>query len=147
MTGFPRGQKTKALAFLQVVENTLGWDPGKRGSRRRGQELYVGKVLDKIATNPQLYTWDNLGLAVELVRRKRHVIQSPLNVFSFVEEAVELAYVPIERPLDEEMAEATRLEYSRTDPDAELWLMRLARAADHARADVLQMWRDAGRAG
>lgn len=131
-------QISSATAFCKHVEARLGWLPEDRYApawqRYRGE---ASKVLRKIATNPELYTWRNLGLAVEYLAREKKT-RSPVGVFSYVGVALEAAANP-DPAVEEELRAALRLEMAKGDPKG--WVERLNRAVGPFRMELLNQWR------
>lgn len=122
--------------FIDAVENTLGWSSALRGPRWKVRKIEAGKVDKKRATNPALYTWPNLMLALELCRRER-LPRTPTGVFAHVERALELRRAP-EVDLEEAIREATAREVAAGDPDQ--WVTRFARSAGHYRKEAYEQW-------
>lgn len=126
-----------ATEYCKLVENKLGWAP-PRGVR--GWELYraeAAKVNRKIATNPSLYTWDNLLMAVALLVRERQS-RTPIGVFSHVERALDLA-MDKDDDIEEEIRKVIAYETERGDPNG--WVTRLNRATGGWRRTALDEWR------
>lgn len=129
-----------ATQFVELVSNRLGWLPPGKAEPWREVAIEASKVKRKIATNPVLYTWDNLELAVELLARERVTPKSPAAVCWHVERALRLAEVDVSRAtIDAEVEEAIRLEVEAGDPDQ--WAIRLARSFGMGRVEVLNQWR------
>lgn len=126
-------------AFCQLVENRLGWSPPPGGPAYRRYVVEAAKVKRKIASNPELYTWAALELAVELLARER-LPRTPIGVFSHVERALTMARLP-ETDLEEQIRSAMRYEGLRGDPGG--WVTRFTRATGPYRAEVLDEWRRA----
>lgn len=123
--------------FVKIVESRLGFvippvDPHWETYRQE-----ASKVKRKIATNPQLYTWDNLLLAVEYLAQKG-MSRNPVGVFSFVESALAVAKEP-EQDVELDIRAAIRVELHRGDPDG--WLPRFSRAVGGYRREALEEWR------
>lgn len=131
----------KAIEFCELVEGRLGWEVPTRLPRWRAMTTEAGKVNKKIATNPTLYTWDNLCLAVELLAREK-LSRSPVGVFSHVDRALDLA-LDSEHDVEDQIREAVTYETRRGDPHG--WGTRFARASGHYRRLILAEWREAAR--
>ena len=129
-----------ATEFCKAVEARLGW-LAPEGPAYQRYRIEVGKVNRKIATNPTLYTWRNLELAIELLSREKKS-RNPMGVFAHVERAVELAVEP-ESDIETQIREAIRHETHRGDPAG--WVTRLNRAMGHYRVEALREWRESVR--
>lgn len=130
-----------AIEFVKIVEARLGWMPPSSHNVRMGHTRYVAeaaKVKRKAATKPDLYTWDNLLLAVELLVRERQP-RTPVGVFAHVERALAMA-VEVEDDLETAIRDATAYEVQRGDPDG--WETRFARAVGHYRSLALAEWKE-----
>lgn len=123
--------------FCKIVEARLGWSP-PAGPPFKRYQAEARKVTNKIATNPVLYTYENLLLAVELLVREKQP-RTPIGVFGHVDRALDLA-LDKEVPVEEQIREATAIEARRGDPDG--WVERFARAVGIYRPQTLQEWRD-----
>lgn len=123
--------------YCKVVESTLGWVPPPGAAFRRYQAMAsrVNKRLRDL--DPNLYTWHNLELAVELCRRE-HLPRNPLGVLKHVERAVEMSVVPAP-DLWQRVVGAIHDERAIGDPDG--WADRLARAQGEFQREVLEEWR------
>lgn len=126
-----------ATEFCKVVENRLGWAP-PAGPGWKQYSPEAAKVKRKVATNPSLYSWDNLLLAVELLVREKKS-RSPLGVFAHVERALDLA-LDKDDDIEVLIREAVAYEQHRGDPDG--WVTRFARATGGYRALALAEWRE-----
>lgn len=126
-----------ATEFCQLVENKLGWAPPGHLPAFRRYQIEAAKVKRKIATNPGLFTWRNLELAVELLWRERQP-RTPIGVFAHVERAVEKAVVS-EEAVELQIREALKIEEHRGDPDG--WVTRFARATGAFRREAFEEWR------
>lgn len=129
------------IRFCELVEARLGWEVPSRRVRWRVLMSEGNKVAKKVATNPDLYTWDNLILAVELCARERKS-RTPLGVFAHVERALDLA-LDDEIDVEQEIREVVAYETSRGDPGG--WVVRFARATGHYRRLALDEWKQAER--
>lgn len=130
---------TSATRFCKLVEAKLGWvPPNPHAPAWLAYKQEASKVTNKIATDPELYTWRNLELAVELLRREKKP-RSPIGVFAHVARAVEMAN-EVEPDLDTQIREATAYEVRRGDPAG--WVTRFARAQGAYRAQALAEWRE-----
>lgn len=122
--------------YCQLVESRLGWLPPEGLSYRRYQQE-ARKVTTKQQTNPALFTFDNLRLAVELLAREKKT-RTPIGVFAHVQRALDLAQ-DTETDLEIDIRAAMRVEAHRGDPDG--WVDRFARAVGPYRAEALAAWR------
>lgn len=125
-----------ATEFVKLVERRLGWEapPGPSYQVYRAE---AAKVKRKIASNPDLYTWENLRLAVELLARERQP-RTPIGVFSHVERAVDLA---VEKDEDVELEIWKVISYETQRGDPQDWGTRFARATGGYRKILLDEWR------
>lgn len=129
-----------ATEFVEMCENVLGWTPDSSKPLWKARQIMAGRVNKTRASNPTLYSWLNLELTVEWLRRKRQMIQSPLFVFYKVEEAVREANRPEPpRPLTDLIAAALADEMMNPTP-SDFWVGRLTRSAGLARQDVYDEW-------
>ncbi|MGZ4745628.1 MAG: hypothetical protein ACXVYY_00960 [Oryzihumus sp.] len=136
-----------ATQFCLLVECRLGWDP-YRLAKEQGKDVYkirgaeAGKINKKVATDPGLYSWENLELAVAYLFRKRIPVQTPTAVCWYVEEALKLA--ERREPLDDlgaRVTQAIATEMARDDAGSQEWIGRLARSTGVGREEVLAQWR------
>lgn len=136
-----------ATELCALVENTLGWTPivSDKMPRWRAIAIMAGRVNKKIETNPKLYTWRNLEIAVAYLWAKRQQVRSPMGIFYVVEDAVAQSYETPQQPLGDQVEQAIRTEYEIDDAQTIRWVTRLSRAFGDARADVLVEWRAARR--
>lgn len=134
--------------FIVFVENQLGWTPetSEKKPLWKARAIEVAKLKKKMATDPNLYTWDNLALAVEYLRHKRQPVTSPVAVCWFVKDALKDA---VERPTLTDLGEAVQAaidwEKRHQIPGFAEWIITLTRAHGSARGAVLDEWRSAGR--
>lgn len=134
----------KATAFIIFVENTLGWIPPvtEKTPLWKARAVEAGKLNKKIKTNPRLYTWENLALAVEYCRRKKQEVRSPTALCWTVERALREAYQPADStPVQAQVDAAIAWEQTNQLDDADTWIGRLTRAGGDGRKDVLNEWR------
>ncbi len=124
-------------AFCKHVEGRLGWEPPDVEPQWRRYMVEARKVARKRQQDPNRFTWRNLTLAVELLRR-RQLTRTPCGVFAYVDLAVERANV---EPTDLETAivDAINAELCVGDPAG--WAGRLMRARGSYRREVLEEWR------
>lgn len=128
-----------ATQFCELVENRLGWQV--KGERWRGLMAEAGKVKRKIASNPSLYTWENLRLTVELLAKEKKP-RTPVGVFAHVERALDLA-LDQEDDTETQIREVMKFETMRGDPQG--WAVRFARADGPFREILLGEWRESAR--
>lgn len=130
-----------ATEFCEHVENTLGWEPTVKDGDPKWKRYMVeaAKLNRKVKSDKDLYTWDNLLLTVEWLRRKRKAT-TPTGVCWHVEKALKEAAVP--DPLNDHL---TALVFSAIteamvagEPD---WVEKLARATGSARTEALTDWK------
>lgn len=120
--------------FCKVVENRLGWRPPDLGWRSYIPAARV--VRRKIASNPRLYTWENLLLAVELLAREKQP-RSPAGVFAHVERALERKRED-DSDVEKRIQHAVGIEAGRGDPEG--WGVRFARAMGPFRLELIEEW-------
>ena len=138
-----RGDVKRATELVRTVENTLGWAP----HNRRQRNLMIVAVLAKIEEQPTLYTWHNLALTVELLRRQRVQAGSPMFLFCKVQEAVDAAYIPVLVSTLAQLVEgAIEREQDRQLDGWQDWVGRLSRATGQGRQVAHDQWVAAGRA-
>jgi len=131
-----------ATEFCELVERRLGWEvPVRNGARWKGLVVEAHKVNQRRYMDIDLYTWENLQLAVELLAREKKS-RSPMGVFSHVQRALDLA-LDVEPDIEEEIRVVMRYETQRGDPEG--WVTRFARADGHHRKVLLDAWREAVR--
>jgi hypothetical protein len=121
------------------VENTLGFvlDPSKPPWKAR--QIEAGKLKRKRATDPELYSVENLLLTVEYLRQRRQEVKSPAAVCWFVQEALERA---LKEPTVDELASLIQaaIDQEQSRPGGAEWIGRLTRARGDARAEVYREW-------
>lgn len=125
-----------ALQFCHLVENRLGWSPHPKAAPLKVFRSTALVVTEKIETNPTLYTWHNLLLAVELLASERET-RSPMGVFAHVERALLLSRVD-GTDTDAKIQHAIKVERHRGDPDG--WIVRFARASGRWRTEAYEEW-------
>jgi hypothetical protein len=131
---------TKLSEFILYVENTLGWAPPENQERWVSYGIEARKLKRKMATNPDLYTLDNLVLAVALLRHERKPVRSPVAVCSHVERAIKLAAAPeTTSDLAGKIHQAIIEAFTAGDTT---WVERLAAAHGTARRETLNAWRE-----
>lgn len=135
-----------ATELVVLIENTLGWTPPDHLPLWKSRSVEAGKINRQVEANPRLYTWHNLELAVEYLRRKRQPVKSPVGVIYAVEKALEdAAAPPVQRPLGELIDSALAWEHEHELPDSAKWIGWLTRASGNARQGVYDEWVATGR--
>lgn len=129
-----------ATEFCKLVEARLGWE-APAGSPRMRYRAEAAKVNRKIQTNPHLYTWDNLQLAVALLVREKKS-RTPIGVFAHVERALTVA-TEQEVDVEEQIRAIVAYETSLGDPMG--WVVRFSRAVGHYRVLAVEEWKAAVR--
>lgn len=124
--------------FCQLVENTLGWEPDETLPPWKVMSAEVGKLKRKMATKPKLYTWENLTLAAELLRRERKTVTSPAAVCWHVERAIRAANQTVTSDIVGHIHAAVTEAFLAGEPE---WVERLARAIGDGRYEVLEQWK------
>jgi hypothetical protein len=129
-----------ATEYCKLVENRLGWaPPGIYGWKKYAAE--AAKVKRKIATDPNLFTWDNLMLAVELLVREKQP-RTPIGVFAHVDRALDLA-LDKDHDIEHEIRGVVAYESALGDPAG--WVTRFARATGQYREMALNEWKESVR--
>lgn len=139
---------TGPKSYVEYVENTLGWAPDtSKVERWKAILIEASKVKRKIATDPSLYTWENLALTVEWLRQRHEEVRTPTSVLWRVEAALKdtaTAKVPVvAADVAEQIREAVIWEQTTAAPGFQGWVSRLTRAAGTGREGVLAEWRTA----
>lgn len=118
-------------AYIVHVENTLGWE-APVGEEWQRYQREARNVILRQETNPELYTWRNLMLATEYLRRRK-TSRSPLGVFAYVELA--LAEAPVD---DTELETNIRTAVARELRAGDIlgWAARFARATGSYRGQA-----------
>jgi hypothetical protein len=129
-----------ATEFCKLVENRLGWAP-PAGAPYRQYRVEAAKVKRKIATDPDLYTWDNLKLAVALLAREKQP-RTPMGVFAHVDRALDLA-LDKDHDVEHEIRQVVAYESALGDPAG--WVTRFARATGQYREMALNEWKESVR--
>lgn len=125
-----------ATQFCKLVEQRLGWEVSA-GPDWKKYMTEASKVERKRATNPSLYTWENLRLAVELLAREK-TSRSPVGVLSHVDRALDLA-LDTEHDVETEIRKVIAYEVGRGDPNG--WEQRFARTDGPYRQEALNEWK------
>lgn len=137
----PRLTTAAAIRFVEHCEQTLGWSPNPRAGLSRGRRAAAEKLLTRMKQNLALFTWPNLHLAVELLRRRRTTIGSPSAVCLYVDEAVRKAVEPVVRiDVAARVERAADYEQANRLPDWQHWYGRLVRARGDAREQLVTEW-------
>lgn len=134
---------TKTTDLVTLISNQLGWAPPLDDNRPpwKVKATEASKLSRGIAKDPALYTFANLELAVEYMRRKHITPHSPLAVLTFVKPALKAANTVEVRPLGELVDEAIAYEYEQQAPGWEKWASRLTNAFGAYRQEVYDAWR------
>lgn len=131
-----------ATEFVILCENTLGYNPDETKDLWKARAIMAGRLKRAIAQKPTLYTWANLELAVEMLRRQRQPIQSPLFVLYKVEEALKAApEATPPKPLAELVEQAVAAERSQPALTSASWVSQLTRAVGKYRQETYDEWR------
>jgi hypothetical protein len=132
---------SNATQFVHLVESRLGWSPRVGTSHWRAVSIEAHRVKAKVETDPTLYTWENLALAVELLAKEKKP-RTPLGVFAHVQRALDLA-MDHEDDVEAEIREVMKFEVMRGDPQG--WAVRFARADGGYRRMLLREWQESAR--
>lgn len=123
-----------AKAFIQRLENTLGYLP-----RNRSQDVTL--LLKAMEDKPTLYTWHNLDLAVEMLRRQRKTVHTSRAILLYVEQAVALANAPVvTTPIADLIEAAIAHEQEHRADGFEAWIGKLIRSKGDYRHEVYADW-------
>lgn len=134
-----------ALDIVLLCETHLGWaSTDLKSPLWKVRRTEAGKLNRAMAKDPKV-TLARLELAIELCRRKRTYIKSPMVLVYMVDEVLTNSHTTHVHELAEQIEQAVHREYNSGQPDATDWISRLVRAQGPYRADVLAEWRDAGR--
>lgn len=134
-----------ALDIVLLCETHLGWaSPNLKTPLWKVRQVEAGKLKRAMAQDEKV-TLPRLELAVELCRRKRTYIKSPVALVYMIDEVLENSHTYVVHELAEQIADAVATEYASGRGDATEWISRLVRAQGPYRADVLAEWRAAGR--
>lgn len=128
-------------AFVEYVENRLGWAPVDTEAQPRWKSLMLeaSKVKRKVAQNPELNSWENLLATVDFLAKKKVAVKTPLGVFFFVDDVVKR--MSAAEAVDN-MAGAMFVAITEAMVAGESeWVERLARARGPAREVALNEWR------
>jgi len=132
----------KPLDFVIHCENVLGTSYPTNQPLWQGRALEAKKLKAKMVKNPQLYTWENLTLAVEYLRRRRQAVASPVVACWYVKPALGEAPTPEPaRPLGDLIDEALADEQMQRLHGWQQWVSRLVRAQGDVRQEVYDEWR------
>lgn len=135
---------SKALGFIKHCEDVLGWlpNPNPRVPRTQARRQCATRLVAAMKEDPERYTWHNLLLAVELVRREKTVIRSPLYLLHRVDDALKLANAPVaEVPLEEAIRAALMRESVTPDDErSRYWTVRFTRATGRYRREAYDAW-------
>lgn len=92
--------------------------------------------------NPELYTLDNLVLAIEYCRRKHVELESPRQLVGFVVPALEIAKdMTPQTDVEADRQAAIDAELAGGLDDADYWIGRLTRAQGPGLLVALTAWR------
>lgn len=140
---------TGPKSFVEYVEGALGWAPPETTKTPRWKAILneASKVKRKQATDPTLYTWQNLALTVEWLRARKEVIKTPTSIFWRVEDALRDSATPVTpKPvleISQAVQQAVEAEQARRAPGWQGWVGRLTRAQGAGRQDTYDEWKAA----
>jgi hypothetical protein len=134
------------------IENQLGWSPADEPSDIPKARAMAHHILTRAMTKRNVAVAD-LRLAIAYAKTKQLMIESPLQLLSFIDKARQMATTEATTTsLEQRVRDAITWELDHAEEDsndnngnADQWYMRLVRAGGPARAGLLQEWRDAGR--
>lgn len=129
-----------ATELVVLCENALGWVPDSSMPLWKARSIQAGRLKTAVAKDPRKLTWHNLELAVELLRRERQTISSPMFVIYKVDEALRLAQAPVSRPIGELIDAAIGREMAAPTERGSYWVGRFSRAVGKARLEVHAEW-------
>jgi len=132
------------LELVLLMENTLGLRfPPNSGPEWKGRRRQAGILIKKRETDPQLYSEQNICLAIKWAAKHRKPIKSAVAVLSFIPAALKeqgqdgAATDPLSRRVQRAIAHEQAL----GDPDG--WVATLTRCRGPVRGEVLAEWRQA----
>jgi hypothetical protein len=124
-------------------ENSLGW------ARPAGEEWKVRALQHHILRKAMIkrhLTDRDLRLSLNLCKRRRQPITSPLELLTYVEEAREMGREDLpSSDLDTRIRAAIDWELGHADEHMQYWVNRMTRSTGPVRAMVLTEWTDTGR--
>ena len=82
------------MQLVKACENVLGWTPNPSMPLSTARTVAARRLGKEMAKDPEKFSLHNLELAIELCRRQRQPIKSPLYLIHKVDEAVAAANVP-----------------------------------------------------
>lgn len=131
------------------IENQLGWSPADEPSEIPKARAVAHHILTRAMTKRNVAVAD-LRLAIAYAKAKQLMIESPLQLLSFIDKARQMAPTTeaAATSLEQRIREAITWELNHAEEDSDdvdQWYMRLVRATGPTRAGLLQEWRDAGR--
>lgn len=137
-----------ATEFIIKCENLLGWCPPDDKPLWKARAIEAGKLNKKIKTDPKLYTWHNLELALSMSVAEREPITSPVALCWRVERALRKAEETASYTDPEfECQRAVEWELGQESSDERIyWVGRFTRVhGGTARRELLNEWKAAGR--
>lgn len=129
--------------LVLLCENVLGWTPASGVPLVRARKALAQRLTNEMRKQPQKLTLRNLELTVELLRRERAPIRSPLFLIHRVDDAIAAANaVPPVTPIAERIEAALAIERAKAEFDdrADHWVDRLIRVRGPYRAEVYAEW-------
>lgn len=137
-----------ATELIILCENLLGWDPPDDKPLWKSRAIEAGKLNKKIKTDPKLYSWHNLELALNMSFEEREPITSPVALCWRVERALRKAE-ETQQYTDPELETQKALDWEMGRSPSEertYWVGRFTRVhGGVARRDLLNEWKEAGR--
>lgn len=130
------------MQLVKACENVLGWTPPASMPLTTARTIAARRLGKEMAKDPERLTPRNLELAIELCRRQRQQIKSPLYLIYKVDEAVAAANVATaQSDIATLMEQAIAFEMD-SDPseEREYWLGRLVLARGRFRDEVYAEW-------
>lgn len=133
------------MQYVEYVSNQLGWSPETPAAlpMHRRMIIWASRVKKKVADNPSFYSWNNLVLAVEYMRRQHLEIRTPLAPFAYIPSALKVAADTTTSAMSDLIDQAIEYELSHQLPGWESWRDRLARAFGGYRQQAYQEWQQA----
>lgn len=134
---------TKTRDLVTYISNQLGWAPPLGDTRPAWKvaSTETAKLSRAMAKNPKMFTFDNLILATEYMRKEKIVPRSPMAVVYYVGPALHAASAVEKRPLGELIDDAIGTEYELKHPGWRDWVSRLTNAFGPYRQEVYDSWR------
>lgn len=134
----------KPIPFVIHCENMLGIAYPATVATYKARSRAAKMLLQRIWTNPLLFTWDNLVATVEYLRRRHITVTSAAGVCDHVQRAIQPEDPPVKIDIWQQLInEALRLEMSQCVAGGDPWIGRLVRCSGPGRQGTYTEWREA----